>query len=295
MAPSTRALSSRTACLSLAAAISVAGFCSPAIAWDSAYHTSMIQLTQNVFQIPGVKGSYQIFVRPKMGQQEGNAEGLCYTDGDKKSVRDKKSAKDRVWLDLICGTDEPDHERKTFLNAIKIDFIFHNSEAEQRAVYEFNKAVQAYRDSRKGNSEAARHLGRSIHYLQDLTDISKHWSHKDDDAKRVRKYSEELAKRYLAETIQQKSYPEWLTRALRPIRSQFSGPPGTPKQYLDGALGQREELAKFFKAEMAKAGNNRSRRRDEFIELSMLGAIIGQEQWVSMYLRYIGVAETPIR
>lgn len=289
MTLSTRGFTFRGAFALFALANFAFGFCSPVVAWDSAYHTSMIQLTQNIFQIPGIKGSYQIFVRPKMGQQAGNAGLLCYTD------RQKKSAKDRVWLDLICGTDEPDHERNSLLNAIQLDFIFHNSEAAQRATYEFNEAVKASRNPRKGNSEAARHFGRSIHYLQDLTDISKHWPDSDDDAKRVRKYSEELAKRYLAETIQQKSLPEWLARALRPVRNQFSGPPGTPKQYLDGSLGERKELAKFFKAEMAKAGSNRSRRRDEFIELSMLGAIIGQEQWVSMYLHYIGVAETPIR
>lgn len=257
---------------------------SPATAWDSDYHTGMTQLTRNMFQIPGIKGSDQVLV------WSGNAKNLCYTE------RYKMPAKDRVWLELVCGSNDPDHDRNKLGNILQGDFWFHNGEAEQRANYEFNKAVIAYRDSKQGNAVAANHLGRSIHYLQDLLDFSKHFDG-DADAKRIRSYSETLAKNYMEIARNhggKPTYPKALLGGLREVSREFGSPPATPKEFLKDSLQGRKELAALFKQVMSEA-TNRDRARDQFIEKMAMATIVAQEQLVSIYLRYIGVAETPIK
>jgi hypothetical protein len=201
------------------------------------------------------------------------------------------TAKDRVWLEVVCGSNDPDVDKKKLVNILQGDPIFHNSEAEQRAVYEFNKAVFAYRDPKLGNSEAARHLGRSIHYVQDLLDISKHWGG-NADAKRFRSYSEALAQRYLLETANpggRPAYPKWLAAAVRQVREEFGEVAGTPAAFMSEALKGRAELSDIFKK--VTAGPDHARKLDQFVEKMALATLVVQGAWVSMYLRYIGIAE----
>ena len=54
-------------------------------------------------------------------------------------------------------------------------------------------------------------------------------------------------------------------------------------------LAGREELAELFR--QVTAGSAHVRKRDQFVEKMALATIVAQEQWLSMYLRYIGIAE----
>jgi hypothetical protein len=251
------------------------------LAWDSDVHTGLTQLTRNIIYLPGFWESEHLLVPA--------------TDAGKKcgEYRKETLAKDparRVFLELVCGADDPDAERHFWQNDV------HQKQAEKFAVDEFNAAVNAYREAgTKGASayaEAANHLGRSLHFIQDLTDFSKGMK-KRSDAREIRKRAKTMAQDYLTQWQTTSHYPPDLMAKLKAMHAEMQGGPGTPAELVEGALQQRAEMSDFFTqflADPAEEGN-RDYKMEQAIRTTLAGTIVIQEYWVDLYLSYIGVSK----
>jgi hypothetical protein len=253
----------------------------PASAWDSATHTALIQLTRPIINIPGFWESEHTIVL------DDDAGKRCYEDRTKKLA---KFPQRRVFLELVCGADEPDHERrfKPWLNHA------HQTKAEKFAVDEFNAAVNAYgQRGSKGDlayAEAANHLGRSIHFLQDLTDFSKDMGDRSD-ARKVRKQSIKIAQAYLEDFQKNRRYPNRLATRLNTMHAALRDDYQTPGQLVAGALQERAEMADTvskFLSDPEETGSWDS-KLNEALVATLAGTIVLQEFWVEQYLKQIGV------
>lgn len=267
-----------------AVALLSAGFVwnAPALAWTSPFHTGATQLMRNVWEIPGVQGSKAVFVL------SGNAGQMCYTEGNRTAFRDQLAAPQRVYLDLVCGSDEPDRERAN--KPYRIDWWFtHQKWAPSRAVDAFNAAIGQH--NAKAYSEAARQLGHSLHYLQDLYDFSKNmssiFSEKDE---RFRGYANQTVQDYLEEWQRSRQYPPKLTERLNFRRSKVQRLPNTPQQMVAPLLEKRDKDANDFKELWHKTP---SHEREDILKFYAFfhshDVIAYQEHWVRMYLRAIGI------
>lgn len=128
-----------------------------AYAWGSDVHTSLIQFTGNIQYVPGVMESNPRYVLPS------DMAHVC----NKQRQRLRPNS---AYYDLLCGADEPDAKRKWF------HALSHQADSEKRARRAFSCSVYN-RFGLSGKNwpdwKAARQLGHSIHYLQDIADPSK--------------------------------------------------------------------------------------------------------------------------
>lgn len=253
------------------------------MAWTSPFHTGAIQLMRNIWEIPGVRGSKAVFVL------SGNAGQLCYTEPNRTSYRDTLAPPERVYLDLVCGSDEPDRERAN--QPYRADWWYtHQAWAPDRAVNAFNAAIGQHHA--KAYSEAARQLGHSIHYLQDLYDFSKNmgsiFSERDE---RFRGYANQAVQDYLVQWQRGGQYPALLNERLNNRQSKVQRQPNTPQQMVAPLKERRRKDAEAFLEVWHKVpSHEREQHLQAVVSLYIHDVIAYQEHWVRMYLRAIGIA-----
>ncbi len=129
----------------------------PAFAWGSDVHTALVQLSGNIKDVPGVARSRPGYILPEA------MEHTCT------NVRRAMRLKNPFY-EFLCGSDDPDSRRKW------IHAISHQKDAAVRARRAFACSLYGqvtYGRGRKPVWHAARQLGHSIHYLQDIADPSK--------------------------------------------------------------------------------------------------------------------------
>lgn len=252
-----------------------------AAAWDSASHTALIQLTRNIIHIPGFwESEHTIVLADDAGKR-------CYKDRTEKLA---SSPQQRIFLELVCGTDEPDNERrfKPWLNTP------HQEKAEEFAKTHFHNAVSAYlqrtSDGDAAHARSANQLGRSIHFIQDLTDFTKDMDSRSE-ARKIRKKSVQIAQAYLESFQTNRRYPRELAARLDNMRATLGGNYQTPEELVAGALKERKEMADTvtqFLKDPEEAGNWES-KVNEALVATLAGTIVLQEIWVDLYLNRIGV------
>lgn len=251
----------------------------PASAWDSEVHIALIQLTRNIGTIPGVANSERYFV-PK--EQAGE---MCYSY--RGTLTDPLR---RVYLDLVCGTDEPDHYRHFWENND------HQVNAQKHVADNFNAAVSTFRQSATlGNaafSESARLLGNSIHFIQDLTDFSKN-KESGSDSSRIRELGIEIAQNWLREWQNTGQYPAALGSKVDAMRAELQGDPApqTIEELVQGAYADRVDMAQTVQDVLNHPDPDDQRPRDDklrdIVVTTLAGSIVVQEYVVDTYLRYI--------
>jgi hypothetical protein len=256
----------------------------PALAWDSAVHTALTQLTRTIVNVPGFWDSpHEIVLADQAGEQ-------CNKKTRKKNL--SQAPQSCVFVELVCGADDPDSEKHWWNPKENHD---HQTKAEQFAVDEFNAAVKAHGEyGTKGHlayAEAANHLGRSMHFIQDLTDFSKDMSSRSA-AKKIRKKAIERAQDYLSEWNRTRKYPSRLMTRLESMRAELATepPPQTPAELVRDAFQQRKEMADIIMEFLNDpAEGSHDSKLDEAVVLALAGTIVIQEYWVDLYLKQIGV------
>ena len=268
----------------------------PALAWDSAVHTALIQLTRNISQVPGVSNSWRMFITKDI------AGSVCY--GTSETYVTRKQLTDplqRTYLELVCGTDEPDRDRSFWKSELSWGEWFlalienHKADPAPCAQQEFDAAVALHKQGQY--AEAARHLGRSLHCISDLTDFSVHLSSYSSD---VRARGIAMAQGWLEQwRAAPMSYPADLDAKLNAFRAGLAAQPGglatTPSDMLQDALAGRIEIAKDFAAFMndPEAGSP-DEKLAVAVENTLLGAIVAQEIWIDLYLKAIAPPGTSV-
>ncbi len=243
-----------------------------AFAWGSDVHTSLIQFTPMLQNVPGVMRSNPRYVKPK------SMAHLC--DRQRQKLRPNS-----VYYELLCGADEPDAKRKWFYA------ISHQADAAKRARRAF--ACSIHNRLKRGRAgwpdwKAARQLGHSIHYLQDLADPSKRAGrHKTDIRRQARGVMGWVLDRA---GVRFPELPFALRRRVQQARSMMSGL-NSPEEIVARARRVQRETApvlisayEAFSDATSEAKNAKARDYNGAILDTLALTIALQERWVDLYV-----------
>lgn len=250
-----------------------------AFAWGSDVHTSLIQFTPSLQYVPGVMQSNPRYVKPD------SMAHVC--DRQRYQLRPNST-----YYELLCGADEPDAKRKWF------HAISHQADSAKRARRAF--ACSVHNRLERGRAgwpdwKAARQLGHSIHYLQDLADPSKRAGrYKADIRKQARGVMRWVLDRKGA------SFPDLpfsLRRRLQQSRSILSGL-NSPEEIVARAQQVQRDaapaLVRTYEAFLNAKGDARNAKARDFngaILDTIALTIALQDRWVDLYVTGLGRAD----
>jgi hypothetical protein len=278
------------------AAMILWGTAVPAAAWDSDAHTAITQMTRNIWAIPGMANSFRYWVTSD------NAGASCYSSSSAVSVRESiADGVQRLYLELVCASDEPDRDRNPFKSdlpfgeSVQALIANHKRNPTPYALQEFNDAVGWYR---QGYLLAAIHaLGRSLHYVADLTDFTVDLGSSGGGFRQATRQRAQQLLLYCAQSAAA-GYPPDLGQELDRMWAQFQADhnsPQTPEEFLNGALEIRAETARAF-TEFMNSAEDEGTRNSQFaqaVDIAVKGTIMVQEYWIALFLQRVRPAGAP--